>query len=139
MNKLLREQTAEISHFLIVSNFERRRRKIERRNLEKRKEEAGTDRRSTPHLALVLTAGVVRMCDIYRIRNWLSVMDLALNRLLSYFGLGLNPIGPTVDYHGLRQPYYLQLDEALDRMQVKHHDAWEVVTNKGKYSHFLSK
>lgn len=89
MNKLLRKQTAEVSRFIILGKFDRR--KMERRNLEKRKNEASKDRRSTPHLALVLSAGVVQMCDMYRVRNWLSVMDPALNRLLGFFGLDLRP------------------------------------------------
>lgn len=137
INRLLRQQTAEVSRFIIVGKFDRR--KMERRNLEKRKNEDSKDRRSTPHLALVLAAGVVRMCDMHHIKNWLSVMDPALNRLLGFFGLDLRPIGPMVDYHGLRQPYYMRVDEALNRMQEKHRDAWEVVTNRGKYSVFLSK
>lgn len=139
IGKLKRQQTAEVSRFVIIGNFSRR--KSERRNLETRKEDTSktkSDRRATPHLALVLAAGVVRMCAKSDVRNWLSVMDPSLNRLLSHFGLDLNPIGPMVDYHGLRQPYFIKIADALNKMEKKHRDAWEVVTEKGKYSHFLS-
>ena len=140
INKFSRQQIAEISRFVVISQFNRRR--AERRNLEKR--EAGVnidrnDRRSTPHLALVLAASVVRMCDHSDIRNWLSVMDPALNRLLSSFGLDLDPIGPTIEYHGLRQPYFMKVADALDKMKKKNHEAWEVVTDHGKYCSFLAK
>ncbi|MDH5553394.1 MAG: PEP-CTERM/exosortase system-associated acyltransferase, partial [Nitrosomonas sp.] len=84
-------------------------------------------------------ASVVRMCDHSDIRNWLSVMDPALNRLLSSFGLDLDPIGPTIEYHGLRQPYFMKVADALDKMKKKNHEAWEVVTDHGKYCSFLAK
>lgn len=138
INKLSRKHTAEISRFVVAGQLDRR--KTERRNLERRKEEAAEkDRRSTPHLALVLVAGIVLMCANYNVRNWLSIMDPALNRLLRQFGLDLNPIGPAINYHGLRKPYFVKLKDVLKRMEVKHYDAWEVVTNKGKNSRFLSK
>lgn len=139
MSKLSRQQTAEISRFFVVSPFNRR--KGERRNLETRKinKDAGRkERRSTPHLALVLVAGIVRMCANHNVRNWLSFMDPALNRLLGHFGLNLYPAGPICDYYGLRQPYFMKLAEVLDKVEKEHHDAWEVVTEHGKYSRFLS-
>ena len=142
MSEMSRQQIAEISRFVVISQFDRR--KSERRNLETRTSGDGekanrNDRRSTPHLALVLMAGVVRMCTNSGVRTWLSVMDPALNRLLSYFGLGFEPIGPTVEYHGIRQPYYMKIADALSKMEKKHHDAWQVITDHGKYSHFYKK
>ena len=137
MSKLPRQQTAEISRFVIVDKFGRR--KSERRNLEMRKDHTERrDRRSSPHLVLALIAGVVRMCAYYDIRNWVSVMDPALNRLLSNFGMDLRPIGPTIDYHGLRKPYFMKISDALSKMKEKYPDTWDVVTEYGKYSRFLS-
>lgn len=144
---LPRQQIAEISRFVIVSKFQRRkedrlnndgggRRKNnnvcpatkERRSADRR------DHRVTPPLALLLAAGIIRLSVEQNINNWLSVMDPALNRLLGYYGLELNPIGPLVDYHGLRRPYFGKVLDVLDRMYKEHHDAWEVVTDCGKYS-----
>jgi N-acyl amino acid synthase of PEP-CTERM/exosortase system len=123
---LPRRQTAEISRFVVVSQFDRR--KEDRRS---------TERRFTPHLSLLLMAAVMRMSTKYNIRNWLSVMDPSLNRLLGYYGLGFNPIGPLVNYHGLRRPYFAKVEDVLNRMYKEHHDAWEVVTECGKYHPFL--
>jgi len=149
MKSLLRQQTAEISRFVIVNQFDRR--KGERRREERRepktetideniavRDRRSTERRSTPHLALLLAASVVRLCAKKNITNWLSVMDPALNRLLGYYGLNLNPIGPLVNYHGLRQPYFAKVENVLNRMYKEHHDAWEVVTDFGKYNPLLS-
>lgn len=135
INTLERQHTAEISRFVILGQFNRRR--TERRNLEERRMKADNnvhpDRRSFPSLGLALVSGIVRMCKEHNIKNWLSVMDPALNRLLSYFGSDLNPIGPITDYHGLRRPYFIELEDVLVKMYQKNPQIWEVVTERGKY------
>lgn len=138
IKKLSRQQTGEISRFMIIKKFERRR--AERRNYNTREligDIAKADRRSINNLTLVLMAGVVRMCDKYSIRNWFTIMEPALNRLFGYYGLDLNPIGPTTQHYGLRRPYFVELVKVLDRMKRDYRDAWEVVTEKGKLGHFL--
>ncbi len=137
LSKWDRQHTAEISRFVVITRFNRR--QGERRNLESRKNHAGsTDRRSRLDMALVLMAGVLRMCDHFDVRNWLSFMDPALNRLLSVSGLSFNPIGPIVDHHGFRKPYFLKIADTLSVMEESYHDAWEVMTDNGKYSRFLA-
>ena len=139
MSEMPRQQIAEISRFVVIGQFDRR--KAERRNLETRVggvKDNRRDRRCAHHLALALLAGIVRMCASYNIRNWLSVMDPALNRLMNCFGFDLSPVGPVMEYHGLRQPYFMKIDDALLKMEKKHYDAWVVVTENGKYSRFLA-
>lgn len=143
LKTLPRQRTAEISRFVIVNQFDQR--KADRRNHGTERinensiarERRSMDRRCAPHLALLLAAGIVRLCAKQNISYWLSVMDPALNRLLGYYGLNLNPIGPIVNYHGLRRPYFAKVEDVLNRMHKEHHDAWEVVTECGKYNSFL--
>jgi N-acyl amino acid synthase of PEP-CTERM/exosortase system len=137
---LSRLQTAEISRFVVVSRFDRR--KEDRRtsrtdnpaespaDIERR----AKDRRSTPSIALILMAGVMRLSVKYNIKNWISGMEPALNRLLSYSGLTFNLAGPPVNYHGIRQAYYVKVEDALARIYKEHYDAWEVLTECGKYN-----
>ncbi len=137
MSKFPREQIAEISRFVVINHFNRRR--GERRNLDTRKGHSERrDRRSKLHLALVLMAGILRMCGRFNVRIWLSFMDPALNRLLSTFGLSFNPVGPIVEHHGPRKPYFLEIADTLDVMEENHHEAWVVMTDNGKYSRFLA-
>lgn len=147
---LPRQQTAEISRFLVVSRFDRRkgdrRKQVEETEGEKRevhqeREQRGTqqdrrssDRRSSLSIGLVLMAGVMRMSVKYNIRHWLSVADPALNKLMGFYGLNFNPIGPLVNYHGIRRPYYVKVEDALEKMYNEHRDAWEVVTDCGEYN-----
>ena len=135
-----RQHTGEISRFLIIKKFERR--KAERRNLKTREPVANiarTDRRSIKNLTLVLAAGIVRLSAKYNIKNWLTIMDPALNRLLNYYSLDLNPIGPAIQHYGLRRPYYGELAKIFDKMKQDNRDAWEVVTEHGKYSDYLAR
>ncbi len=156
VDKLPRQQTAEVSRFVVINRFNRRkenRRREERQPstdgtvTENRREGAGqsddgtvteqrrviTDRRSGLTIALVLMAGVMRMSIQHNIRNWLSMMDTPLNRLLSFDGLAFIPIGPPINYHGMRRPYFVKVDDVLNRMRRDHHDAWRVLTADGKY------
>jgi N-acyl amino acid synthase of PEP-CTERM/exosortase system len=140
---LPRQKIAEISRTLIVKQFDRRKQDRfvhEAGEVDENtpaRDRQSSERRSTPHLSLMLTAGVVRMSTIYNIRHWLSMMDPALNRMLGFYGLNFNPVGPLVDYHGIRRPYYLKVEDALNRMRKEHHDAWEVATECGEYHSFL--
>lgn len=150
IERLPRQQAAEISRFVVVSQFDRResdRRKGDRRKQEdpiqgdKRttqerttQERRTVDRRSTPHIALILMAGVVRVSTKYHIRSWISAMEPALNRLLSFYGLNFNPAGPPVNHHGIRRPYHVKVEDVLNRMYKEHHDAWEVITDGGEYN-----
>lgn len=149
---LPRLHIAEISRFVVVSQFERRdadRYESDQYNNDRRKQavdansEKGTtqnrrskDRRSAPPIALILMAGVVRMSIKHNIKNWMSSMEPALNRLLGYYGLDFNPAGSLVNHHGIRRPYYVKVEDVLSRMYTKYFDAWELVTDCGKYDPF---
>ena len=139
VKRLSRRHIGEISRFMIINKFERR--KAERRNYKTREpgnNAVTTDRRSIKNLTLVLAAGIVRLCAKYNISYWLTIMDPALHRLLSYYGLALNPIGPEIQHYGLRRPYFGELPKIMEKMKQNHRSAWEVVTEQGKYSHFLA-
>lgn len=129
VDKLGRQYTAEISRFVVIGQFNQRR--AERRNIETRKNDSSSaknDRRTTPHLVLVLMAGVFLLSVKYNICNWVSSMYPALNRLLSFYGLDFNAVGPLVNHHGLRKPYFIKIADVMDRMHRHHYAAWEVLT-----------
>jgi hypothetical protein len=48
--------------------------------------------------------GILEICLEYEITALVAVMEPALLRTLARVGLYFEPIGPLVDYHGLRQP-----------------------------------
>ncbi|SEO75563.1 PEP-CTERM/exosortase system-associated acyltransferase [Nitrosovibrio sp. Nv6] len=129
---LPRQHTAEISRLLIVRRFRRRRGDCEKFGSEIAVE--GSDRkkqRRFPHPLLALVVGIVRMSARHNITHCFSVMDPSLNRLLGHYGMQFDAIGPLIDYHGLRQPYFIDLIKILERIYVNNNDIWELITNYG--------
>ncbi|SER75221.1 N-acyl amino acid synthase, PEP-CTERM/exosortase system-associated [Nitrosomonas sp. Nm51] len=154
-NVTTRKYTAEISRFLISPDFDRRkqnRRKPSEQNQpsnsattaqsaanhnpvdERRKGERRNSDRRCLSIYMVLMAAVVRMSAANDIRYWLSAMDPALNRLVGFSGMRIDPIGPVVNYHGLRQPHFGEINDVLTRTYKRNYGAWEVITDRGKYA-----
>ena len=132
-SELSRQRTVEISRFVLLGKFSRRRE--ERRRSEawsKGDQRDPGNRRRFPHPRLAIAVGIVRMCIRQGITHWLSAMEPALNRLLGLYQLQLDPVGPLVDYHGPRRPYYAEISKVLDRMRTNNRPIWELVTDRGK-------
>jgi N-acyl amino acid synthase of PEP-CTERM/exosortase system len=133
-NKLPRQNTGEISRLFVVRRFKQRRGELP--HACKNETDSGIPipikRRRFPHPVLALAVGIISMSIEHNITHWFSVMEPALNRLLSLYGLQLDPVGPITDHHGLRRPYYVDLTKMLDRMYENHNEFWELVTNYGR-------
>ncbi|MCX7183870.1 MAG: PEP-CTERM/exosortase system-associated acyltransferase [Nitrosospira sp.] len=132
-SKLSRQHTAEISRFILVGKYSRRRE--ERRRSESvavgGKRDPG-NRRRFPHPMLAISVGIIRTCIRHGITHWFSVMEPALNRLLGLYQLQLDPVGPLTDYHGPRRPYYAEISKVLERLHTNNLPVWELVTDQGK-------
>lgn len=136
---LPRRQMAEISRFLITEQFDRR--KGNRREwlgsnhnvINKEQDQRTGDRRFGMNIALALVACVMKMSANHGIRYWFSIMDPALNRLLGFYGLGFDPIGPPVNYHGIRRSYHARVDNVMTKIYDRHREVWEFVTEHGSY------
>lgn len=136
VNPSMRKHTAEISRFVMLNTFFKR--KNEHYSLAGPinipSQATGTlrERRRFPHPMLGLVVGIMQTCAQYEIYHLLSSMEPALNKLLRFYGMQLNPVGPSADFHGSRIPYYGYLIDILDRMRQKHQSIWELVTDHGK-------
>jgi N-acyl amino acid synthase of PEP-CTERM/exosortase system len=126
------ETTAEFSRFAVSKAF-RRRAGDELYGLGRPPVEIDDDRRrTTPHLTLGLMAIALQMGVDYGIDYVCAIMEPSLLRLLSRFGIRFTPIGPMVEYHGLRQPCYADISDLLETMENERPDVWEIVTNCGR-------
>ncbi|SFK37134.1 N-acyl amino acid synthase, PEP-CTERM/exosortase system-associated [Nitrosomonas aestuarii] len=142
-NNISRQNTVEISRFLVIKEFQRR--KGDCYFQQAKQNEANThdsnldgtaikkERRTSINITLILMAAVVQMSAQHDVKNWLSFMNPSLNRLLCFSGLGFIPIGPLVECHGLRQPYFVKNIDVLDRIYSDNHDVWEILTDQGRY------
>ena len=84
------------------------------------------------HLAfLSLLQFVVRESMRHNILFWTAVMEPKLLRVLARLGICYTPIGPLVQYHGIRQPCYCYLPDMLENARRVQPQCWEVLTEGG--------
>ncbi|MFA9460948.1 PEP-CTERM/exosortase system-associated acyltransferase [Thiohalorhabdus methylotrophus] len=107
--ELPRHATAEISRFAISRRFTR-----------------------VPHITIGLFAGIVQMSVRQGITDWYAVMEPALLRLLTRFGIRFQPIGGMVAYHGRRRPTRGLADRILAGIHQERPEVWEVITDCGR-------
>jgi N-acyl amino acid synthase of PEP-CTERM/exosortase system len=131
------ETTAEISRFAVSKQF--RRRATDKLGVDYALVEGPLsadptfDRRVIPHITLGLMKAIVQMSWEHGITHWTAVMEPALLRLIRRLGLEFNPLGPPVQYHGLRQPCYGDANVVLAGMRLQNQDAWALITEGGAH------
>lgn len=134
--------TAEISRALVVKEFQRRKGDLLYQETEEKKANGQPpialnqhrERRVSANISLILMAAVVQMSVKHGAENWLSFINPSLNRLLGKSGMDFVPIGPLIECHGLRQPFFARMADILDRTYNEYQDVWEILTDHGKYS-----
>lgn len=92
------------------------------------------ERRILPHLSLGLFAAELRMMHTHGLTRCYAVMEPALYRLISRFGVSFQQIGPIVDYHGQRIPCLGEVNEFLPNIKRVARPVWELMTDAGRYT-----
>ena len=52
-------------------------------------------------------------------------------RVMSKLGINFVKIGPLLEYHGIRCPCVIKVDDLLDSVAKKNLDYWNMLTNRG--------
>jgi N-acyl amino acid synthase of PEP-CTERM/exosortase system len=91
------------------------------------------ERRTIPYLILALIACVVHMSVQHGITHWYAIMEPALVRYLTRLGIYFTPIGPEAEYHGLRQPCIIKVQDLLDGVKQENLQAWNLLTDNGNF------
>ena len=68
------------------------------------KQRRGVSRAGDALMRLALVRGLVQLSNEIGITHWCAVMERTLLRLLQASAIHFQPLGPLVEYHGLRQP-----------------------------------
>jgi N-acyl amino acid synthase of PEP-CTERM/exosortase system len=84
-------------------------------------------------LRLALIQGAVRLSAEAGHTHWLAVMEPTLLRLLRATGIHFDPLGPPVEYHGLRQPAVAELMPLLARLAEEQPVVWDFITRRGTW------
>lgn len=123
-------RSAEISRFAVSKEFSRR--SADSHPSLQHTDTRNERRSAMPNITLGLMNGIVRMSVEHGITEWFAVMEPTLLRLLARFGIYFSPIGPMVNYHGMRQPCYAIVENLLGRVRKERIDVWEFITDNGR-------
>jgi N-acyl amino acid synthase of PEP-CTERM/exosortase system len=120
-----RERTGEVSRDAISKQF--------RRMVVNLGESGGESLyRVMRNLSLGLMTAVVRMAKEHGITHICAAMEAALLRMFARLGIHLQKLGPPIEFHGVRQPAYADLDALLVRTWIERPDVWSLITSAGQ-------
>jgi len=130
------DSTAEISRFAVSKTFRRRVTDAEVvdggfQGLARNGDLSA--RRVLPHITFGLMRAVAKMSVDNGITHLVAVMEPALLRLVGRVGFEFTPIGPLVDYHGIRQPCFATNHDLGKGLIARRPDVMKTVSERGKY------
>ncbi|MCP5368045.1 MAG: PEP-CTERM/exosortase system-associated acyltransferase [Hyphomicrobiales bacterium] len=85
------------------------------------------------NLTVGLAKAVIRMSVENQVHHLVAIMAPSLLRLLGRLGIHFHPVGPAVQYNGLRQPCHASVRDILERAAAERPDVWEVISANGDY------
>ncbi len=122
--KLPLHSAAEVSRFSISRQF--------RRVLDSAARDEQTFlSNSGPLMRLGLIQGLVRMSVQHGVTHWCAIMEPTLMRMLAAMSIRFRPVGPPVEFHGMRQPCYCKLADILEAVRIERPAFWSVLTDGG--------
>ena len=105
--------TAEISRFALT------------------RDRSGLSPEAAALIRLFLIRGVVQASGELGLTHWCAIMEKTLLRLLRSTSLYFVPVGPAVEYHGMRQPAVFPLADGFERMRRENPSIWSLLTGDG--------
>lgn len=93
-----------------------------------RRANAGT---ASVFMRLGLMQGIVRVSRDAGLTHWCAVMERSLLRLLASTGIHFQPVGPLVEFHGIRQPVAGCIDEVMAGIFTEARPVWDFITMDG--------
>ena len=82
-------------------------------------------------MRLCLMRGIVEVSGRARLTHWCAIMEQSLLRLLRATAIHFEPVGPTVEHHGVRQPAVGAIGTILGRIRREQPLVWGFITADG--------
>jgi N-acyl-L-homoserine lactone synthetase len=82
-------------------------------------------------MRLCLLQGAIQISGEEGLTHWCAIMEKTLLRLLRSTSMYFLPVGPTIEYHGVRQPAIWPLEDGLERMRRENPQIWSFMTLDG--------
>ena len=95
------------------------------------RERSGISPAAAALMRLCLMRGIVEASGRANLTHWCAIMESSLLRLLRATAIHFQPVGPTVDFHGVRQPAVGAIDTVLDRIRREQPVVWSFITDDG--------
>lgn len=133
-----RANLAELSRFCVSKEFRRRsgeKNLIITNDLDSsRYSPRGKD--SSANITLALFACAIKMSSEHNIQCWIASIEPALKRVVEPLGIYVVDIGSLVDYHGMRLPCAIRIDDLLKGVGEKDPKYLEMLTGKKPPYHY---
>ncbi len=97
---------------------------------------SSVDRRKAPWLKLGLIRAARDFSEENNIRYWFFLIADPLARILESLGVGLQLIGPPIDYRGLRRPYLRDLKWGYGDIPMKSREFFQMLNESNRYRLF---
>ena len=82
-------------------------------------------------MRLCLMRGIVEISGRTHLTYWCALMESRLLRLLRATAIHFLSVGPTVEFHGIRQPAVGAIDAILERIHREQPVVWSFLTAEG--------
>lgn len=84
------------------------------------------------YISLQLMQALIEMAKQNNITHLCAVMTPSLLRMLRFLAIHFEKIGPIVEYHGRRQPCFINISTMLEGAWAKRPDVWDFLTDGGR-------
>ena len=128
LNRLPLHAMGEVSRFSISRRFRRTADTVARA------ERVAFINNSGALMRLGLMQALVRMSVQHGITHWCAAVEPTFQRMLAAMAIRFDPIGPLVEYHGLRQPCYGVVADVLEAVKRERPAFWSILTDGGALS-----
>ena len=126
------DSTAEVSRFAISRQFRQRSVDGSYPGESDGSAPSACGRQLSHGLSIGLIVAITQLGLSNGITTLCAVMDPSLLRLLYRLGIEFHPIGPPVNYHGIRQPCFADCAALLRQLHGVRPDYWDLIENRDR-------
>lgn len=95
------------------------------------RDRAGVSPAAAALMRLYLMRGITEISGRAGLTHWCAIMETSLVRLLRATAIHFEPVGPTVEWHGTRQPVVGRIETILSRIRREQPGVWQFLTENG--------
>ncbi len=95
------------------------------------RDRAGISPAASALMRLCLFRGIIQVSAENGLTHFCAIMERSLLRLLRATAVHFTPVGPLIEFHGIRQPAVCCISEMLEQMRSEIPSVWAYVTEDG--------